>query len=192
MESPELPVSAPNLGTLMTSPGDERFCRICFEPEPNGGQLGSYCRCDGTVGMIHDQCLSRWLETSQRTTCELCLENFQIPRVEIITEEDEMVAHKIDPSIVDHPGELAVWLMAHLLTTVIFVCMAVESVMWVVVELRNDSRTVPIALAVKISLAFLLLLVSILILYKGAWRSYVVCFAVLTGSQFQQENDLIY
>lgn len=139
--------------------------------------------------MIHAQCLTRWLETSQRTTCELCLERFLVPRAETVVEEEDTVAFKVDLSIVDHPGELAVWLMALLLTTVIFVCMAVESGARAVVESRNGSRTVSIALAIKIGLALLLLMISFLILYKGAWRAYVVCWTVFTGSRFGQENN---
>lgn len=183
-------VMSSNLETMATtSPGDEeRFCRICFESESSAGFLGSFCRCQGTVGMIHAQCLTRWLETSQRITCELCLERFLVPRVETLAEED-LVAFKVDLSIVDHPGELAVWLMAHLLTTVIFVCMAIESGVRAVVESRNGSRTVSITIAIKIGLALLLLMISFFILYKGAWRAYVVCWAVFTGSRFGQEEN---
>lgn len=183
---------ASNLETVMIpSPEeDEKFCRICFEPESNGGSLGSYCRCGGTVGLIHGHCLVRWLETSQRTTCELCLERFMVPRAQKVS--DEEAAFKVEPSIFDQPGELAIWLMAHLLTTVIFMCMAVESGMRAAVEFRSSSHTASVALIVKVSLALLLLMVSFLILYKGAWRAYVVCWVAISGSRTGQENSLLY
>lgn len=114
-----------------------------------------------------------------------------VPRAEMVSDEEE-AAFKLEPSILDHPGELAVWLMAHLLTTIIFMCMAVESALRAVVEFRSGSHTASVALTVKVSLALLLLMVSFLILYKGAWRAYVVCWAAISGSRTGQENNLLY
>ncbi|VDQ12912.1 unnamed protein product [Trichobilharzia regenti] len=48
-------------------------CRICLEEEgddPDG--LMSPCRCKGTVGLVHRNCLEKWLLTSGKPSCELC------------------------------------------------------------------------------------------------------------------------
>lgn len=49
-------------------------CRICQveSDEP----LIQLCNCKGALGFYHYQCLVLWLQTSQRTECELCTYKF--------------------------------------------------------------------------------------------------------------------
>lgn len=50
-------------------------CRICLEGE---GDLVQPCDCKGTAAHVHLECLQRWLEVSERTTCEICHSEFHI------------------------------------------------------------------------------------------------------------------
>lgn len=50
------------------------FCRICHDE----GDLGSFCNCTGTVGLVHLACLEKWLSTIGSQSCELCHYEFQI------------------------------------------------------------------------------------------------------------------
>ncbi|CAL8108103.1 unnamed protein product [Calicophoron daubneyi] len=47
-------------------------CRICLEGDDLEDTLLSPCRCKGTVGLVHKQCLQRWLLESGKVNCELC------------------------------------------------------------------------------------------------------------------------
>lgn len=42
-------------------------CRICLE---NGGDR--FCKCDGTSALIHENCLLKWMQVSNKTQCEIC------------------------------------------------------------------------------------------------------------------------
>jgi len=44
-------------------------CRICFE---EGDDLLTPCACKGTAAHIHSECLTRWLQISRRTDCDIC------------------------------------------------------------------------------------------------------------------------
>lgn len=50
---------------------NERFCRICHEPDKNNDLL-SHCQCKGSVGLAHTSCLIYWIKKSGSVTCELC------------------------------------------------------------------------------------------------------------------------
>ena len=51
-------------------------CRICLEDD---GILISACRCKGfDHGYTHEECLRKWVETSDRTRCEICNEKYTI------------------------------------------------------------------------------------------------------------------
>ena len=51
-------------------------CRICLEDD---GVLISACRCKGfDHGYTHEECLRKWVETSDRTRCEICNEKYTI------------------------------------------------------------------------------------------------------------------
>ena len=44
-------------------------CRICLEED---GKLISPCACKGTTAYVHEECLVKWLQSVDRTTCEIC------------------------------------------------------------------------------------------------------------------------
>lgn len=51
-------------------------CRICLDDD---GVLISACRCKGfDHGYTHEECLRKWVETSDRTRCEICNEKYTI------------------------------------------------------------------------------------------------------------------
>jgi len=52
----------------MSNEDPERKCRFCWASEatPENPLLGT-CKCAGTMGQIHYQCLSAWLQTRQQS-----------------------------------------------------------------------------------------------------------------------------
>ena len=52
------------------------MCRICLE---EGG--GHFCSCTGTCGLVHPECLQKWIDISGRDTCEICLSKYQFPQI---------------------------------------------------------------------------------------------------------------
>ncbi|XP_072751340.1 E3 ubiquitin-protein ligase MARCHF3 [Anoplolepis gracilipes] len=54
-------------------------CRICYDPNQELPIIYP-CKCKGTMGAIHLKCLERWLEESNRNSCELCGYEFQVER----------------------------------------------------------------------------------------------------------------
>ena len=56
-----------------------QICRICYST----GDLRSLinpCECSGTMGILHKNCLERWLEISNTTKCEICQHEFEVIR----------------------------------------------------------------------------------------------------------------
>lgn len=64
------------------------FCRICYDDE---GILISPCKCKGSMGLIHRECLEKWLSSSPQLNtsssypqtgecCELCGFRFQVEK----------------------------------------------------------------------------------------------------------------
>ncbi|XP_020288445.1 E3 ubiquitin-protein ligase MARCH2-like isoform X2 [Pseudomyrmex gracilis] len=85
-----------------TSVGSSDICRICHMSENaliaennsscdlqsrassnlvHLGPLISACKCRGTVGLVHTECLERWLTESGRVRCELCGFRYATKRV---------------------------------------------------------------------------------------------------------------
>ena len=61
-------------------------CRICFEEESDDNIFVTPCACKGDAGIIHEKCLKKWIETSDRTTCEICNEDYcqkDVPSIQI-------------------------------------------------------------------------------------------------------------
>ncbi|XP_063227095.1 E3 ubiquitin-protein ligase MARCHF3-like [Bacillus rossius redtenbacheri] len=58
----------------------DKICRICHGDSPVEG-LRSLCRCRGTVGLVHKECLEAWLSASGSARCELCGFQFELSRV---------------------------------------------------------------------------------------------------------------
>jgi len=49
-------------------------CRICME----SANLTSVCGCQGTMELVHEECIRKWHAVSGATTCELCKEPFRL------------------------------------------------------------------------------------------------------------------
>ncbi|CAF0858498.1 unnamed protein product [Rotaria sordida] len=59
--------------------GNLQVCRICYST----GDLQSLiapCECSGTMGILHQNCLERWLEISNTTKCEICQYEYEVIR----------------------------------------------------------------------------------------------------------------
>jgi hypothetical protein len=56
----------------LETPQEENTCRICLEP----GELLQPCDCK--TSYVHKECLLKWLNTSRRTNCEVCLFEYNI------------------------------------------------------------------------------------------------------------------
>lgn len=61
----------------ISSTCSENSCRICLMPV-NDDQIKSYCRCDGSTGIIHKHCLLKWILEGKRETCEICNYEFDL------------------------------------------------------------------------------------------------------------------
>ena len=48
---------------VVVDPNDSTsaICRICFEPM-NDLNIENYCKCKGTIGNVHRECLIKYLE----------------------------------------------------------------------------------------------------------------------------------
>lgn len=51
---------------------DDETCRICRCPSEAGNELRHPCRCSGSIRLVHEGCLTQWLQHSHKSTCELC------------------------------------------------------------------------------------------------------------------------
>ncbi|GAX10851.1 E3 ubiquitin-protein ligase MARCH6 [Fistulifera solaris] len=53
---------------------DEDECRVCRGPAEEGHPLYKPCRCSGSIGLTHQDCLQSWLQVQRGNngTCELC------------------------------------------------------------------------------------------------------------------------
>lgn len=54
-------------------------CRICLEPD----DLVSVCACRGTQGLVHKECVQRWVDLKQIRTCELCMQPYDPVYIDI-------------------------------------------------------------------------------------------------------------
>ena len=66
----------PDLSMEVADEQEERVCRVCRSGE-EGGQLYRACRCSGSIGWIHEDCLKDWLSVSHGHRCELCKYQFR-------------------------------------------------------------------------------------------------------------------
>ena len=41
------------------------------------------CKCKGTAANVHVECLQRWLEVSERTSCEICKHRYDIEELSV-------------------------------------------------------------------------------------------------------------
>jgi hypothetical protein len=55
-------------------------CRICLEGE---GKLHQVCNCLGTQKYVHIECIQKWIHINRKSTCELCLAEYDKQLVSI-------------------------------------------------------------------------------------------------------------
>lgn len=56
----------------MTEEEEELVCRVCRCESTVEAPLLQPCRCEGSVGLVHEACLTQWLSFSRKDSCELC------------------------------------------------------------------------------------------------------------------------
>ena len=56
----------------MENPNEELECRVCRSGAEPNNKLYSPCKCTGSIGLVHQECLEAWLRHAQKTNCELC------------------------------------------------------------------------------------------------------------------------
>lgn len=57
---------------------EEEECRVCRGPAEEGYPLYSPCKCSGSIGLTHQDCLASWLEVQRLDgRCELCGTKFR-------------------------------------------------------------------------------------------------------------------
>lgn len=54
------------------SANHELECRVCRIGGDNERPLFTPCKCSGSIGSVHQDCLEAWLNHSKKDTCELC------------------------------------------------------------------------------------------------------------------------
>ncbi|CAB3397719.1 unnamed protein product [Caenorhabditis bovis] len=78
--------------TISTTSASRRICRIC---QMDSGDMVRPCDCAGTMGDVHQECLSKWVNMSHKKACEICkseyakggahfkpLRNWEKPKIE--------------------------------------------------------------------------------------------------------------
>ncbi|KAF1750414.1 hypothetical protein GCK72_016964 [Caenorhabditis remanei] len=55
--------------TESTISASRRICRICQMHE---GEMVRPCDCAGTMGDVHEECLTKWVTMSNKKNCEIC------------------------------------------------------------------------------------------------------------------------
>jgi len=57
---------------------EEEECRVCRGPAEEGRPLFKPCKCSGSIGLTHQDCLTSWLDVTRGGgKCELCSTRFQ-------------------------------------------------------------------------------------------------------------------
>ena len=95
-EEEDLEDRLPNL--IREDEGPEpRECWICFVPETENpvAQWVTPCRCAGSLGHVHQDCVKRWVEEKQNGNIDLDGESFTPKRP---------VLAKNDPKTVEEPN----------------------------------------------------------------------------------------
>jgi E3 ubiquitin-protein ligase DOA10 len=60
----------------MDEQGDHE-CRVCRMGEEESRPLYTPCQCNGSIGLVHQDCLEAWLLHSKKDSCELCNIKYQ-------------------------------------------------------------------------------------------------------------------
>ncbi|XP_076316034.1 E3 ubiquitin-protein ligase MARCHF3-like isoform X2 [Tachypleus tridentatus] len=66
-------------GERSTSSSSGPSCRICHEGD-SWDKLVSPCHCSGSLGVVHMDCMEKWLGTTNTDACEICRYKFHVVR----------------------------------------------------------------------------------------------------------------
>jgi hypothetical protein len=79
--------SAPASTPSEPEPDTDIFCRICHDNDPASGRLISPCRCKGSIGYIHVDCLNMWRRMSRNNRsehqCDQCGYHYNVQKTEM-------------------------------------------------------------------------------------------------------------
>jgi E3 ubiquitin-protein ligase DOA10 len=64
----------------MDGEGGEAECRVCRDTDDTA-PLMTPCLCDGSIALVHADCLHDWLVRSNHTRCEVCGYTFEMEPV---------------------------------------------------------------------------------------------------------------
>ncbi|KAG7357135.1 ring-variant domain containing protein [Nitzschia inconspicua] len=75
---------------------DEDECRVCRGPAEEGRPLFTPCKCSGSMGMTHQDCLTSWLEVTRGSgRCEICKVKFRFNPQYAENTPDRLPAHEV-------------------------------------------------------------------------------------------------
>ncbi|XP_071943224.1 uncharacterized protein [Antedon mediterranea] len=76
-ETSSLVSTVPSVHVSQSGSENGNYCRVCFEAETSPkNPLINPCRCTGSAGSIHRQCLVKWIHISGHRQCEVCNARF--------------------------------------------------------------------------------------------------------------------
>ncbi|XP_033111938.1 E3 ubiquitin-protein ligase MARCH1-like, partial [Anneissia japonica] len=76
-ETSSLVSTVPSVHISQSGSENGNYCRVCFEAETSPkNPLINPCRCTGSAGSIHRQCLVKWIHISGHRQCEVCNARF--------------------------------------------------------------------------------------------------------------------
>jgi len=75
---------------------DEDECRVCRGPAEEGRPLLKPCKCSGSMGLVHQDCLISWLEVTRGDgRCEICKTKFHFDPQYAENTPDRLPAHEV-------------------------------------------------------------------------------------------------
>jgi len=75
---------------------EEDECRVCRGPAEDGRPLLQPCKCSGSMGMVHQECLISWLEVTRGDgRCEICKTKFCFDPQYAENTPDRLPAHEV-------------------------------------------------------------------------------------------------
>jgi len=75
---------------------EEDECRVCRGPAEEGRPLFAPCKCSGSIGLVHQDCLVSWLDVTRGDgRCELCKTKFQFDPQYAENAPDHLPVHEV-------------------------------------------------------------------------------------------------
>mmetsp|Transcript_130956 Transcript_130956/g.195115 ORF Transcript_130956/g.195115 Transcript_130956/m.195115 type:complete len:1312 (-) Transcript_130956:39-3974(-) len=75
---------------------EEEECRVCRGPAEEGRPMFAPCKCSGSIGLTHQDCLMSWLEVTRGDgRCELCKTKFRFDPQYAENTPDHLPAHEV-------------------------------------------------------------------------------------------------